>query len=303
MIYNSSNKTAGRFLLVLCLMFAGTFLLTMVASGVTVAAIGESRESVILSTALQNLLMFCLSAWMAAKITLPDSGAFLGITVPTNIKSIAGVVLIWLVSMPMLNEIIVWNESIHLPASMSNLETALRSMEEANAAVGDRIMNTSSIGGLLVNILTVGIITGFSEELFFRGALQRGFRAAGLNHHVAIWVAAIIFSAVHFQFFGFVPRVLMGAVFGYIFMWTGSIYPGAFAHALNNSAVVIATWLTQNGYTSFDFEHFGVSDNGIGLTWIISTLLFSLIIIRRRIFFTQSQTIQSLNGQDNKSVS
>jgi len=279
------SGSVARFFLVLSLTFIGTFLLTMVASSVVIAIWGETRETIITTTALQNVLMFCFSAIFAAAMTMPDPMRFTGLSGHTELRAILGVILIWLVSMPMLNEIIVWNESIHFPLSMSAIEEALREMEEANNAVAEEIMATSSIGGMIVNILFVGLLTGFSEELFFRGALQRGFDACGINRHLSIWITALIFSAVHFQFFGFVPRLLIGAMFGYMLMWTGSIYPGAFAHALNNSAVVVTTWMTQNGYTDLDFEHFGVSTDSFGWMGIVSALLFFAVIYKRNIFF------------------
>ena len=65
---------------------------------------------------------------------------------------------------------------------------------------------------------------------------------------MAVCIAAFVISAVHFQFYGFVPRFILGAFFGYLYWYTGSIWVAAFAHALNNSVVVLVAWLAHRGY-------------------------------------------------------
>ena len=102
-----------------------------------------------------------------------------------------------------------------------------------------QLMGTDTIGSIIMSILIIGLLAGFSEN-FFRGALQRLLSTAGRNIHVAVWLTAFIFSAVHMQFYGFVPRMLLGAMFGYMAVWSGSLWIAVIAHATNNSLVVIA---------------------------------------------------------------
>ena len=100
----------------------------------------------------------------------------------------------------------------------------------------------SSVPALIVNILIIGVGAGVAEEILFRGCFQRLLVTGGINHHVAIWCVAFIFSAIHFQFFGFVPRMLLGAYFGYLMYWSKSVWIPAIAHTLNNTMVVITAW-------------------------------------------------------------
>ncbi len=276
----------GLFLLVLVLLFFGMFLIVAVCSSAISSAVGQGRSTVLIVTVLQNVMMFGLASCISAKLTMRHPWYFLGLSTPCKGIAVLGVFIAWLVSIPMLNGIVAWNEGLHLPDAMKDIETLLRSMEEANEAAANMLLDTSSVGGLLINILCVGILTGFCEELFFRGALQRAFCAFGVNTTGAIWCAALIFSAMHFQFFGFFPRLLMGAFFGYLLKWTDSIYPGAIAHALNNSVVVIITWLTTNGYTDFNFETFGLSGPWLTVSYIISAFLFVALLAMRKSFFT-----------------
>ena len=99
---------------------------------------------------------------------------------------------------------------------------------------GDGLMN------LLANLLVVAVMAGITEEFLFRGALQRIIGKWTSNHHIVIWTAAIIFSAFHMQFYGFLPRVLLGAYFGYLLYWSRNIWIPVFAHFVNNAFAVIS---------------------------------------------------------------
>ena len=91
-------------------------------------------------------------------------------------------------------------------------------------------MAGATVPSLIVSVLIVGVFAGFSEELFFRGAMQRIMMSTRLNLHVTIWVVAVIFSLFHFQFFGFMPRLLLGAYFGYLLVLRRSLLGSVFGH-------------------------------------------------------------------------
>ncbi|MDE6558321.1 MAG: CPBP family intramembrane metalloprotease, partial [Muribaculaceae bacterium] len=111
----------------------------------------------------------------------------------------------------------------------------------------------------------------------FRGALQRTLSTFPPLRHISMWIAAFIFSAVHLQFFGFFPRFVMGLFFGYLFYSTGSIWPCVFAHALNNSMVVVMKWLELRGCDlNAAFHKWGVVESGFPLIPFISLLLMIL---------------------------
>jgi membrane protease YdiL (CAAX protease family) len=97
----------------------------------------------------------------------------------------------------------------------------------------------------MVNIFMIAILPGIAEELIFRGAIQRSFKRMFQNPHVAIWLAAFVFSVIHVQFYGFVPRLLLGAAFGYLCYWGGSLWYAMFAHFLNNAYAVGVAWYLQ----------------------------------------------------------
>jgi len=246
----------------------------------------DSRNYFILMSIVQNLIGFCGTALITAIFLSTRPMTMLGLNRMGHISSILGILLTLAVGLPFLNQTVWWNAQMHFPSVLSPLEQTLRVWEETALDTTSVLLDTNSTGGLIVNILVIGIFTGFSEELCFRGAIQRIIGSAGMNTHLAVWITAIIFSLLHFQFFGFIPRVLLGAFFGYLFAWTGSIYTCAAAHALNNSIVVITHWLTANGYASLDFDSIGVTEHGFpALACISLALVLCVLIGMRRYMF------------------
>lgn len=194
---------------------------------------------------------------------------FYGLKMPkSNIMLI--VFLIMFCAMPMMSLVNELNQKMVLPEFLKGLENWMRKLEDEGAVTTKAILNGTSISALLVNLLVVGLVPAVCEELIFRGALQRIFLRMIKNPHVAIWTSAIIFSTIHFQFFGFFPRLLLGAGFGYIYFWTGSIWYTVFAHLLNNGYAVIVAWYFQKHNMPID------SDDGTSVAWygyIISAIL------------------------------
>ncbi|WP_289746679.1 CPBP family intramembrane glutamic endopeptidase [Paramuribaculum intestinale] len=196
---------------------------------------------------LQDLLMFVVPAIATAVIVTRHPARLLMIDSRPTAFGILLTVLAIIVMIPFMNVIVAWNESIRLPESMSALEEFMKNAEANAAAMTRQLMGTDTIGSIIMSILIIGLLAGFSEEFFFRGALQRLLSTAGMNIHVAVWLTAFIFSAVHMQFYGFVPRMLLGAMFGYMAVWSGSLWIAVIAHATNNSLVVIAQSVADSG--------------------------------------------------------
>jgi hypothetical protein len=82
-----------------------------------------------------------------------------------------------------------------------------------------------------------------------------------MNPHVAIILSAAIFSFIHFQFYGFLPRMFLGILLGYMFYITGSLWTSILMHFLNNGAAVVLYYLNNKGTISIDIDHFGATDN------------------------------------------
>jgi membrane protease YdiL (CAAX protease family) len=157
------------------------------------------------------------------------------------------VLLLMLFSMPLLEYVAVLNQKMTFPGWMQGIENWMRRKEDDAARMTVLFLTVRSAADFIVNLIMIAVIPAIAEELMFRGGLQRSFSRMFNNHHVAIWITAFIFSAIHFQFFGFLPRLLLGALFGYIYFWTKSLWYTIFAHFLNNGyAVCVALYFQKH---------------------------------------------------------
>lgn len=200
-----------------------------------------------ISTVFQDILMFIVPAIATAVIVTRQPARLLALDrLPSMRQTVLGVLLL-VVSTPLMSWVIRLNEGMHLPESMASLEQALRTMEQNAGDAVAMLLNAPTPGAIVMNILIIGILAGFSEELFFRGALQRILMSGKLPPHAAIWLGAVVFSALHLQFFGFIPRMLLGGAFGYLLWWSGSVWLPMLIHALNNTMFVILYHATGSG--------------------------------------------------------
>lgn len=268
-----------------------SFLIGLILSSIFVGLIdqfsyGDSRTHILLSSIVQCLLAFCLPAFVLAHFCSKDWGVWLKLTKMPSLKSIAGVLLIYVISMPAMEALIEWNSSIHLPESLSSLENTFRTWEDNAQETTKTILETQGMLAVISGVLVIGILTGFSEELFFRGGLQGIFQRSSIGKHMAVWSAAFIFSMMHFQFFGFFPRLLMGAFFGYLLIWTETLWVPIFAHALNNSMVVIAAALTGDANASMmestNTAMYAANPVGVALSIFLTVVL--LVFGRKYLF-------------------
>ncbi len=168
------------------------------------------------------------------------------------------------------------NRHVSFPDFLSGVEGWMLEKEEQARELTKLFLKANTISGLLLNIFIVALIPAIAEELLFRGVLLRLFNDMFRNVHLAVILSAIIFSAIHFQFFGFLPRVLLGILLGYLFVFTGNLWVPIFAHFLNNASSAIIYYLNQNGHIKISMDNFGTSTNSV---YIIGSLLISVWLL------------------------
>ena len=176
-----------------------------------------------------------------------------------------GLVLMF-ISLPVTNQLTAWNESLKLGDIFQSLEELMKNLEQAAADVTERMLNADSLGGLLLNLFIIALIPAVGEELTFRGILQQGLTRSMKNPHVAIWLSAALFSFIHFQFYGFLPRMFLGLLLGYLFYITGSLWTNIAMHFLNNGTAVVLYYLNNKGTLNVDVDHFGAVQS----PWLIA---------------------------------
>lgn len=201
-----------------------------------------------------------------------------------DVVNILFVILFMVLVIPFVNLLGEWNQQLRLPHAFAAIETQMKASEAEIALLTEKLLNVHSLKGLFANIFLIAFIPALGEELFFRGALQRIFQNKK-NAIMAIWLTAFIFSAIHFQFYGFVPRFLLGAFFGYLLVWSGNLWLPVLAHFINNAVAVVFYYLKHNGFQVFDIDTLGTG-NTLWLGYTCGLMTLMMIILFRAKFRT-----------------
>lgn len=254
---NASPLSKILYLFVFCL--AGLFLagsLVTVINGFVGGQLMLSPWGVRLSSAIQMVLMFFMPAitlitWSGNKPT-----AFLGLQSSRDsfvLYLLAFAILLG--GMPFITLISELNQMLVLPQWLSGLELWMKNLEESAQVTTNLLLEGTSIWDFLGNILFIGIFAAVAEEVFFRGVLQQLLSKLFKNKHIAVWITAFIFSLLHMQFYGFLPRIILGAVLGYLFVYSNSLWIPIFVHFLNNALVVTFNFFFRNNSVYQYLEH------------------------------------------------
>jgi hypothetical protein len=150
--------------------------------------------------------------------------------------------------------IIEWNQNIHFPDFLKSFEEWARAKEDQLAELTKLLTAFKTPGEFILAFIVVAVFAGICEEFLFRGIIQTELFKGTKNIHLAIWVSAFLFSAIHAQFFGFVPRMLLGALFGYLYYWSGNLIVPMMAHFINNGFAISMIYFYQLKIVSTDID-------------------------------------------------
>ena len=169
------------------------------------------------------------------------SGKVPGLEIP-NLKEIGLVVILTFCLFPVTSFTGQINSAMHLPDWLSGVEQWMTDKEDKADHVIDLLVESNTFPIMIMNLLTIALMPAIAEELIFRGVFQKIFANLFRSGHIAVWFTAFLFSAIHFQFFGFIPRFILGLVFGYLFLWSGTLWLPVISHFVNNAFPVILSY-------------------------------------------------------------
>lgn len=173
-----------------------------------------------------------------------------------NSFNLIGLTMLIVISFMFVNAFFIeWNLNVELPGVLSGLEDLMRMFEENAKKLTEQLLQFDNISQFILALVVIAIIPAIGEELLFRGILQNLLVNVSRNIHIAIWVSAFLFSAIHLQFFGFIPRMLLGALFGYLYFWSGNLLYPMVAHFINNGFTLLMIYLYRSDITNFDIEN------------------------------------------------
>lgn len=258
-IANSTEKPLGkRILLYLFLLVFGLLIGSLASLVITMAGHG-SINSLKWGQAISSTFLFIFPPIALYLFTRQKPFQQIGFTKPNSLLIMIIGVCIMFASMPLTSQLTVWNENMQLPDSLSKLEEILKLAEEKAQQLSEQMLDVKTFGGLIFNLIVIALIAAIGEEMTFRGVIQQFLTKVCKNAHVCIILSAAIFSAIHFQFYGFLPRMVLGIYLGYFFYMTKSIWTSIFMHFANNALAVTAYYLNNIGVMDIDVDSVGTT--------------------------------------------
>ena len=210
---------------------------------------------------------------------------------------LAAAVLI-VVILPLMSVIIAWNADAHFPAALHDFEVWARASEDRAGELTKFLTRFNSGARFAVGVVVIALVPAVAEELVFRGVIQKNL-VRWFSPHVGVWLGAALFSAIHFQFFGFVPRFVLGLVLGYLYLWSGNILVSMAAHFTQNALQLLILYLTQRGQFGWGFDP--DATDALPLTLVLPSVLLTagLLYVLYRGMSTPTAPTQMLSiGSD-----
>jgi len=223
---------------------------------------------------LQTLIIFLFPAIICAWLYSDNYKEYLHADQPIHIPVAVWAVIGMIAVTPFINWTHSINQQMTLPEAFKGLETWMRDTEDANSQLVELMLNTKNISTIVFNFLSICVVAAICEEFMFRGLLQTLLGRVIRNPHILIWIVAILFSAVHLQFYGFVPRMLLGAWLGYLAYYTKTIWIPVLAHFTNNFYSVALYYLFQNTPDKMQ----KIDTIGTGSTWWVAVASLALFL-------------------------
>jgi membrane protease YdiL (CAAX protease family) len=198
-----------------------------------------------LNQGLISIAIFIVPAILFSRSINQNPVHFLHLKHKTRIYNYLFIIILIISAIPVASWLLELNQNLHLPNSLKEFEAYLRGDEAFSKLQSEAFVRANGIGQLVLNIFIVAVIPAIAEEIFFRGCLQNFVRMCFYNLHVSVIFTAIIFSAIHGDYFGFLPRFMFGVVLGYAFAYSGNIWVTVLGHFLNNTITILAFYISE----------------------------------------------------------
>lgn len=206
---------------------------------------------------LQGIGLFIVPALICAYLFNSKPLNYIGFSSSVDVVKIAWLLVATLLIIPFINYLGFLNESIKFPDFLASVEDWMLLKEEQAKQLTTLFVKTDSVAVLAINMVMIAVIPAIGEELIFRGLFQRIFISWSRHLHVGVWTAAFLFSAMHMQFYGFFPRLLLGALLGYVYVYSGNIWYAIWIHFINNGVAVLLYFMSASHFIEQDIDTLG----------------------------------------------
>ena len=232
---------------------------------------------------LSSIGAFILPPFLIAYLFSQQPLHYLGLSKLPRKNSMLLVVTAMILITPLINFLGEINSHLHLPSFLKSVEDWMRDSEDKAAVITKKFLEMNSAMDLFINLIMIGLIPAIGEELVFRGVVQKIFSQWSKNVHIGIWSAAFLFSAMHMQFYGFLPRMMLGGLLGYLYVWSGSLWLPIIGHFVNNAGAVLMSYFFQRGDLKLDPDKIGAENDllTVAMSLVIGGGLFYFIYLQR----------------------
>ncbi|MBD2769085.1 CPBP family intramembrane metalloprotease [Hymenobacter sp. BT664] len=246
-----------------CVGYAGFFAAAQLGFGLSMLEVGKVvtypsayPQGWGLLMLFQGVLLFCACAGGALALAPVLGHSWAEYFSPRRLGAgwwlLAAAVLI-IVILPFMSSLIAWNAGVHFPHALHDFEVWARASEDRAQSLTKFLTQFNSPARFLIGVVVIAVVPAVGEELVFRGVIQKNL-VRWFSPHLGVWLGAAIFSAIHFQFFGFVPRFVLGLVLGYLYLWSGNILVSMVAHFTQNAFQLLLVYLAQQGQFGRGFD-------------------------------------------------
>jgi membrane protease YdiL (CAAX protease family) len=184
---------------------------------------------------VSTFFVFFIPALVTARIMDRRPMPWLGYNRLADARVILMAVVLMALCIPVVGLLSELNEMIPVPVS---LESVFRIMEDTYNRQVKAMTRMNGWSDYIFSLLVMALGPAIFEETFFRGGLQRILHGMTGRTWAPIIISSLIFSAIHFSYFGFIPRVALGFVLGLLYQYSGSLWTSIAAHFLNNAVGV-----------------------------------------------------------------
>ncbi len=263
------KQPALIFLMLLASLAAGFFIAAFFASLAAFPFIGEAKEAaeiminpspdkwwpIMVMQLTSAFTLFILTPYLFIKYILKTETNFL-FKKQDKFAIAIGATVIATICFMMVNTVLIeWNSQLVLPEFLNSVENYIRNKEDSLAELTLFLTKFEGVDQFLFTLIVIAAVPAIGEEFLFRGILQTAMEKYLRNPHAAIILTAIIFSAFHFQFYGFLPRMALGVLFGYLFYYSGNLIYPMIAHFINNGLTVTMIYLFNINQTEINIEN------------------------------------------------
>ncbi len=242
---------------------------------------------------VQFISLFIIPVFLCARFFSTDTKKYLGLKKPSHTGYLFLGIAVMLLAIPLSNLLGELNRNVQFP---SGIEEWMKRSEDESAVLIKGLLADQSITDLILNIICIAGLAAVGEELLFRGMVQRLLIKMFKSPLAGIIIAAILFSALHMQFYGFLPRLLLGVLLGLMYWYSGSLWVAMLAHFVYDAFLIILAYFNPEMMNNEE----SVKLSNIALLAAISLgiVVFILIWMKKRSVTTYDNVYADDKGKN-----